>query len=509
MTAPPRDFDVLVAGCGPVGATVAALLGNAGLSVLVVEPDHQVYRLPRAVAIDDDAMRILQTVPGLAERVSAAMIVSPKVEYTTFGGAQLLEAEPRLAATPSGHSALSLFHQPSFEVELQQTLNALPTVAVERGSRLESFEQHADGITATVSGPNPRQVSAGWLLGCDGASSKVRKAIGAEFEGSTFEQPWVVADVFVDPADEGQPLIEFICDPARPIVTMPMPGGRRRWEFMLLPGESHQAMLESSRLDQLIRDSGWSGTYEVERAVIYTFHARMANTWGSGRVFLLGDAAHVMPPFAGQGMNSGIRDAGNIWWKLAAVERGAAGPVLLDSYEQERRDHVKQMMDLAVRLGGIIQTVKPGVAKLRDAVIKAVMLVPGARAWTLRLGWKPDSVIRAGWMVGGRRRARSLVGTQLPAAQVKTADGIIGLDEAIGTSFAVVSKAPDPWAALDQPTRAMLEQFGAVALTLSNRPAGTAISVAEDSLALRKWIKRARGGTVVVRPDRFAYGVFS
>ena len=509
MTRAERDFDVLIAGCGPVGATVAALLGNAGLSVLVVEPELEVYRLPRAVAIDDDAMRILQMVPRLAERVAAQMIVSPRVEYTTFGRAPLLEAEPRLATTPSGYSALSLFHQPTFEAELQQTLGAMPTVTVERGARLDSFEQHPDGITAMVSGPNPRQVKAGWLLGCDGASSTVRKAIGARFEGSTFEQPWVVADVCVDPADEGPPLIEFTCDPTRPIVTMPMPGRRRRWEFMLLPGESHEAMLAPSRLDQLIRDSGWSGSYEVERAVIYTFHARMASSWGSGRVFLLGDAAHVMPPFAGQGMNSGIRDAGNIWWKIAAVERGAAGPVLLDSFEQERRDHVKQMIDLAVRLGGIIQTAKPGVAKLRDTVIKAVMVVPGVHGWTLRLGWKPDSVIRTGWMVGGRRRARSLVGTQLPAGQVKSAAGIIGLDEAIGTSFAVVSKAPDPWAALDQPTRAMLEQFGAVALTLSNRPAGTAISVAEDSVALRKWIKRARGGTVVVRPDRFAYGVFS
>jgi 3-(3-hydroxy-phenyl)propionate hydroxylase len=382
-------------------------------------------------------------------------------------------------------------------------------VTVERGARIDSFEQHSDGITAMVSGPNRRQVKAGWLLGCDGASSTVRKAIGASFEGSTFEQPWVVADVFVDPVDEGQPLIEFTCDPGRPIVTMPMPGGRRRWEFMLLPGESHEAMLKPSRLDQLIRDSGWSGSYEVERAVIYTFHARMASRWNQGRVFLLGDAAHVMPPFAGQGMNSGIRDAGNIWWKIAAVERGAAGPVLLDSFEQERRDHVKQMIDLAVRLGGIIQTAKPGVAKLRDTVIKSVMVMPGVRSWTLRLGWKPDSVIRTGWMVGGRRRARSLVGTQLAAAQVKTPNGTAALDEVIGARFAIISKAPDPWAALDPQTRAMLKKFGAAAVTLSSKPAGDVIAVTGDSAALRTWIKRARGGTVVVRPDRFVYGVLS
>ena len=307
-----RDVDVIVVGYGPVGATVSALLGNAGLSVLAIDRDPEPYILPRAVATDDDALRVWQTVPGLAASLTANMINSPRVKDTSFERADLMSADPSLATTPSGHPALTLFHQPSLETVIRAAAEATGTVEARRGVELTDFEQDGDGVTATLRDPDGAEshVRAGWLLGCDGASSTVRGLLGANFDGSTFAQPWVVADVILEEPDEASPLIEFICDPQRPAVTMPMPGGRRRWEFILKPDETEDELLDPARLSGLIDWAGNPGPYEIERAVVYTFHARISDSWGNGRVFLLGDAAHLTPPFAGQGMTSGIRDAG-------------------------------------------------------------------------------------------------------------------------------------------------------------------------------------------------------
>lgn len=498
-----RDCDVLVVGCGPVGATVAALLGNAGLSTIVIDRDLEPYPLPRAVVFDDDALRVWRTVPGLERRLAEGTISGGLVSYTGMDRRPFMAGDSSLAKTVSGAPMMGLFHQPTLEAELRRTLARMQTVDVRLGHSLVSFEQDPDGVTATVSGPGgDHSVRSGWLLGADGASSLVREALGIGFAGKTSIHRWVVADVFTEEAP-GRPEIEFYCDPTRPTVTMPMPGGRRRWEFMLMPGDDEHAIASPESVGRLIRGDGWQRPYEVERSVVYTFHARIAESWGKGRAFLLGDAAHITPPFIGQGMNSGIRDAGNIWWKIAAVESGAAGPVILDTYEVERRDHVKAMVDLAVRLGGVIQTTNRFVARIRDALISALVSLPGVSGYTERLGWKPASVIPRGLLKGGRRRPKSIVGLQVPAFTVARVTGErIELDEAIGPRWGLLTAGRDPWTDLDQTMREMLERADTTAIAIGD-------GWDDPDGEVRGWLKRnARGSTVVIRPDRFVHGVW-
>ena len=494
-----RDTDVLIAGYGPVGATAAALLANAGLDVTIVEQEKSYHPLPRAAAVDDDAIRVWETVAGLGDRATADLITNPEVTYETTGDRVFARVEPALAQTPSGYPAIALFHQPTLEAELRRTAENFENLTALNGTKLTGFTQDAEGVTVTLTDAasgEERTMRAGWLLGCDGATSTVRKEIGSEFGGSTFRQRWIVTDLILGEKETGTSRIRFLCDPARPAVTMPMPSGRRRWEFMLFDGEGDE-MIAEGPLGEMLREAGQAPGYSDERTTIYTFHARMASKWSDGRVFLVGDSAHVTPPFAGQGMNSGVRDAGNIWWKIAAVERGAAEQVLLDSYVLERRRHVKDMIDLAVRLGAIVQTTRPAIARLRDAFFAVLLKLPGMKPWFTRMGWKPATLIRKGFLQGGARSPRSAVGTQVPALEVTMADGSRGkLDDRVGPRFALLSSGADPWLGVEPGLRGMAEKFGVEVIGAGAEP------------AVGKWLREIGASTALVRPDRFVYGTW-
>jgi 3-(3-hydroxy-phenyl)propionate hydroxylase len=506
-----RDVDVLVAGFGPVGATVTALLANAGLSVLAVDRDLKPYPLPRAAATDDDAIRVWQTIDGLDERLVPKMICEPEVSYRTTGErdfARVLE----LARSPSGHPGLALFYQPWLEGEIGRTATGFDGVELRRGVELESFEDQGDRVTVALrdlaSGAE-ETVTAGWLLGCDGASSSIRRALGAQFGGSTFEQLWIVTDLDVHSPESGEPTIVFNCDPQRPSVTMPMPGSKRRWEFMLFPGETEEEMLEPGRLAGLLAEAGQDPDYSTERAVVYTFHARVASHWGRGRVYLLGDAAHVTPPFAGQGMNAGVRDAGNIWWKIAAVERGAASEAILETYEAERRRHTQELIDLAVRLGAVIQTVKPGVAAARDRFFGLVGAIPATRRWIETGRFKPDPRIRGG-LLGRKARPFGIIGRQVPQPVVTGPDGEQArLDDLIGARFALIADGPDPWAGISAGVRGLATGFGVVVLRIDDGPSGDGeVPIEDPSGELSAFLRRGRATRALVRPDRFVYGAW-
>lgn len=503
-----READVLVAGYGPVGATVAALLGNAGFEVLVVDREREVYRLPRAIATDDDALRVWDTVPGLADRIRAEMIESLPVAYLS-GDRTIVEVETGLRRTPSRFPPFALFHQPTLEGQLRGAARESGRVAEALGVEVCSFEQVQEGVEVTLrdldSGVK-RRTKFGWLLGCDGASSTVRAGLGSGFGGSTFTQKWVVADTEAGEDPTSARRVEFLCNPERPTVTMPMPGGRRRWEFMLMPGDLEEEMVEPRRLDDLVDRAGGKAPIGYERRVVYTFHARVADDWGTGRVFLLGDAAHVMPPFAGQGMTSGIRDAGNIWWKMAAVEEGRMGTDLMETYELERRGHAGSMIDLAVRLGGIVQTPSRPKARLRDFILRLAWLVPGVKSWTRRMGWKPDTRISRGFMKSGRSRPGSPEGRPFPSPEVLVDGNPKSFDSVVGPNFAVVSACPDPIGSLDHETARMARDLGAREVTIANRGARDDVERVEDRTGeISRFLK---GRTVIVRPDRFVFGTY-
>jgi 3-(3-hydroxy-phenyl)propionate hydroxylase len=342
--------DIAIVGFGPVGATLAALCAKRGLDVVVYDKDVDVFPLPRAAHVDHEAMRIWQEV-GCADEMFTSMRENVGMDFLTAGG-RVLHSMRSPGLAPSGWPASMFFHQP----ELERTLRK---AAVELGVELR-LGSEVDDLDA---------LDAAWIVGCDGARSFVRKSIGSELDDLRFEEPWLVVDVVVHGDAPHLPDRALqVCDPARPHTLVPMPAPRFRFEFMLLPGEDERTLPD---VHVLVAPWVDPALVEVERSAVYTFHGLIARAWRRGNVFLAGDAAHQMPPFLGQGMCSGLRDAANLAWKLDLVHRGIASDALLDTYQAEREPHVRSIVELAVEFGRVICTTDHAVAAERDAAMLA------------------------------------------------------------------------------------------------------------------------------------------
>jgi 3-(3-hydroxy-phenyl)propionate hydroxylase len=273
-----------------------------------------------------------------------------------------------------GHPPLVSINQPSLERTMLAALEQRDSVEVRRGLTLEAIDRRADRVDVyarPTGGGVTERLSGRFLIGCDGGGSAVRARLQIPFEGKTAPQRWIVLDARVD-----RPLAKvshphFVGRAERPLVTLPMSPGRHRWEWMVHPDEDPTPYMQPDALRRAVDEWLEGETAEIERAIVYTFHTRTAETWRRGRVLLAGDAAHVMPPFAGQGFSSGARDTANLAWKLAAVLDGAPD-ALLDSYEQERRPHVAAMQRTANLMGGIVQSTSPVRVQVRDAFLKAI-----------------------------------------------------------------------------------------------------------------------------------------
>jgi len=361
------DCDVLVVGLGPVGAATAALLARRGVSVIAIERDTVVYPLPRAVHFDHEIMRLFQQL-GIVDEVARHSVPVPPYEFRTADG-DLLMSFPADLEAASGWAAGYMFHQPSLERALRDILATEPQVAVRLGWRFEALAQDADEVTARINGPEgPAEIRARYLVGCDGASSPVRQAIGGTLSDYGFDEPWLVVDVSVQPGARTPAVNLQVCDPERPTTCVMAGPGRHRWEFMLLPGETTDDVLKDGFIERLLLP--WDcGAVEIERRAVYRFHGLVAEHWRAGRVLLAGDAAHQTPPFAGQGMCSGIRDAANLAWKLDLVLAGKVPDAILDTYGAERAPNVRQAIDFSVGLGRVICVPDPTAAAERDAAM--------------------------------------------------------------------------------------------------------------------------------------------
>ncbi len=473
------DCDVLIVGLGPVGQLLALLLHQEGVHVIAVDQADAPYRLPRAAATDDEVLRIFQSV-GLSEAILADVQAMDGVSFVTAAGraVQVLKTERGLL----GHPPLVSIHQPSMERTLVAAIRERG-IDARWGFALDALDQQPDGATAwlrpAVGGP-AEPLRARYLVGCDGAASAVRGRLGIPFAGSTFAQRWLVVDVLVDRPLAKVPHPFFVGHPERPIVTLPMSPGRHRWEWMLHPGEDAEGFLPHDAIRGRMREWLDGEQTEIERAVIYTFHSRTAGRWRAGRCLLAGDAAHVMPPFAGQGFSSGARDTANLSWKLAAVLRGAPA-ALLDTYETERRPHVAAMQGLAQRWGAVVQTTGPRGARLRDRFLHAIDGSALARA--IQGNLKPLPTYRGGAFAERPRRLpmRRGVGSLFP----QPAAGERLLDDMLPTGWCALSGVPGSVAGL--PTL----QIGA--------------DVPDTDGALAAWLGRHKASWVVLRPDRFVF----
>jgi len=359
------ETGVLIAGMGPVGATLAALLARHGVSVIACERDKEIYRLPRAAHFDAEIMRLLQQL-GLAEAMLPHSRPIGGYDFINADGEMLMQFATS-PETSQGWASGYLFHQPALEEMLRDGLKAA-NVETLTGWSLTGFTDDGTGVTATLTdGNETRTVRAQFLVGCDGGNSFVRKTLGIGLDDYGFDEPWLVVDTVMPDESHLKPHGVQLCDPARPVTIMPMSPGRRRWEFMLLPHETPEEMMAPGKVEALMAPYMGKGEVEIVRRAVYRFHGLVAKEWRKGRVVLAGDSAHQMPPFAGQGMCSGLRDAANLAWKLALVLDGKADIKLLDTYQAEREPHVRGFIELAIAMGKVVCMQDAEAAKARDA----------------------------------------------------------------------------------------------------------------------------------------------
>ncbi|MEQ8232292.1 MAG: FAD-dependent monooxygenase, partial [Gammaproteobacteria bacterium] len=486
-----------------VGAALANLLGEHGVSTLVIDRAADIYLAPRAIALDNEALRILQ-LAGLSEDAFERIAIpTVRLHSPAFGHFARIDS----CGETDGHPRLVTFHQPDLERALRARLTARQSVTTWTSTELVDFEETTTGVSAslrTVDGVT-RRVAASYLVGADGASSLVRKRIGQEFAGRTYAEDWLIVDALDIPTPIDH--VEFSCDPARPAVHMCAPGGRQRWEFMLRRGESAATMERDDSVRALL--APWVGNTPVtiERRAVYRFHARAVDAFSRGRVFLVGDAAHVTPPFAGQGLVAGLRDAANLGWKLAWVVQGRADAAMLASYDRERRPHAKAMIGLAQFLGRLIMPRSIVAAGTIHGGIRALRLLPAMRRWFDNLGMKPKNEYTDGLFVSGGARGPLVRGGLLPQGWLRTPDGaLLASDEVLGGGFCLVGFGRDPGPHLDDEARAALAAVGGRCVPIAHRgqhlERAPGVAAAEDIADALVPGGAPAGWAAIVRPDR-------
>jgi 3-(3-hydroxy-phenyl)propionate hydroxylase len=502
---------VAVVGAGPVGMTAANLLGLYGVDTLILDRETEIAPYPRAIGIDDETLRTLQGL-GLADPMLATVIQNVPLRLIDGAGRRLADIRP--ATQQLGWYRRNIFLQPTAEALLRAGVEQYPHVRVRLGAELRDLTQDEDGVTLRVGcgGGRGQEVRADYVIAADGGRSTVRDLLGIRLEGRTHPRKWVVIDCANDPLDA--PYTALHCDPRRPYVCARLPGGHRRWEFMLFPGEDEEETPSRARVEDLLRRHVPDpSSIDVLRSRVYTHHSRIASRFVAGRVALAGDAAHLMPPWAGQGLNTGIRDATNLSWKLAAITAGHADGSLLATYEQERRPHAIAMVTLSDTLGRILAPRRPAAARARDRLLRALSALPGVREWILEMRFKPAPRYRQGFIAPGRPRARpSGVGRMLPQPMVETPDGRTArLDHTLGPWFSLIGFGCDPLSRLTPAERAAVGRFRARVVEVADshavrraqpRPLDDAVVVVDRDNELRTWFRDRSCDVVLVRPDR-------
>jgi 3-(3-hydroxy-phenyl)propionate hydroxylase len=473
--------DVAIVGYGPVGAVAAGLLARAGLSVFVCDRSRGVYEYPRALALDHEVMRVFQQL-GVADAVARFCEPFTASEYFGADGKLIRRMTMVEPPYPQGYTPSMVFSQPAVERILRESINAYPNVSVVEGAECTDLIQDANCVTLTV---NRSPIRARWVVGCDGGSSTVRALLGIRMEDLDFDEPWLVVDVLCNerglaklPATSVQ-----YCDPTRPCSFIIGPRNHRRWEFAIKPDEDPRLVESEAATRALLARWITPEDGSLWRRSSYRFHALVAERWRQGRAFIAGDAAHMQPPFLGQGMCQGIRDVANLTWKLRAVMneevRGNAAAALLDSYELERKAHVLDLTARIKTVGAVIcerDTIK---AQLRDA--RLLDACGGVVRDTPRQDILPS-------LQAGAFTASPGAGKLFPQPRLVANGGSVLMDERHGCGFRLVTDGsfePPSW------------------------PGVTNIDLAHENevdSVVQQWMSQHDAHAALLRPDHYTFG---
>ncbi|MGN7860898.1 bifunctional 3-(3-hydroxy-phenyl)propionate/3-hydroxycinnamic acid hydroxylase [Microbacterium sp. 22303] len=516
-SADPRfDAEVIVVGAGPAGLMAANLLGGYGVRVVVIESGDELIDYPRGVGMDDETLRTFQSV-GLADAVLPHTVPNQLLVFVDSKGKDLARIAPPMA--DFGWPRRNGFVQPLADRVLLEGLQRFNDVRVLWSSTVTGMMQDGSGVTLTVEGPDGvRELRAQYVVGADGGRSATRKAMGIGFPGTTASTDWLVVDIRDDPL--GHPGAYVGADPRRPYASISIPHGIRRFEFMIKKGETAADAERDEFIEELLAPFIPRGSrVDIIRRRVYAHQSRIAERFREGRVFLVGDAAHLMPVWQGQGYNSGLRDSFNLAWKLAMVVRGQADQRLLDTYDLERRDHVKAMIQLSTWVGRVISVTNRFTAAARNVFLRTVSLVPRLKTYIVQMRFKPMPTIREGAISKlGAATENSPVGRLFPQPMVTTRDGgPVRMDDAIGNWFALIAWNNNPAVILDEGT--LREARAAGIRLIAARPAvqlawdepgsraESDVKVVGDADGtLKKWFDVHPESVVLVRPDRIVGG---
>lgn len=476
--APPADrADVVIVGGGPVGVMLGNLLGLQGITCLLLEREAAIYALPRAVHFDDEIMRLLQTI-GLAEAMLPLVHVSPGMKFVDDDGRLLLDWSRPADIGPQAWHVSYRFHQPDLERVLRSGLDRWPGVRMRSRCDVHAIDQAPDAVTVRYEDLSTGALAAcqaRYVVGCDGARSLVRRLIGAGMEDLGFHERWLVVDMILrrPRPDLGDYSVQH-CSTTRPATYVRGTGDRRRWEIAVASGEDEATITQPAKVFALLQRWLSPDDADLERAALYTFHSAIATRWRHNRLLIAGDAAHLTPPFLGQGMCAGMRDVGNMAWKLARVLRGQADDVLLDTYQSERSPHVREYIELAVRLGGLINT-----KAIQAAIPGNLPAGEPVRMRSIKPSLGPG--LGAGW-TGPR-------GSVAPQPVLSDARK---MDACAGYGYAAVMQ---PGFDRDLP-RSVWETFERHGVT----------PIVDDTPEIGAWLNGLGVRAVVVRPDRYVLG---
>ncbi|MBL1240699.1 MAG: bifunctional 3-(3-hydroxy-phenyl)propionate/3-hydroxycinnamic acid hydroxylase [OCS116 cluster bacterium] len=456
------ETEILIIGAGPTGLTLANLLGQAGVNVIIVERNSSTVQEPRAVSIDDESMRTMQAI-GLDSEILNIVARGYGSRYMGPNGKCFAKVEP--VSREYGFDKRNAFQQPELEDVLRKGLERFANVETRFGCDMQSFAQDGAGVTVKVNSEKhgEQSIKAQYMVACDGGRSPTRIELDILLDGSTFSEQWLIVDLFNTKNRFRH--TEVFCNPELPCISLPGPEGIRRYEFMIQNGQGEQEAEQEENVRNLLAQVGDDKDAELRRVKVYTFHGRVAVKWKEGRIFLAGDAAHLTPPFAGQGMNSGLRDAHNLAWKLALTVRSndeAMIEKLLNSYQQERSPHAWNMIEIALTMGRVMMPTSKLQAAFVRAAFRIMSVYPPARDYIAQMRYKPKPLFEQGYQQpDGRDVKQTMVGRLFYQPEIEDIHrNCMLLDRAIGNQPCLLVFSETPELVINTKTRKIFEEKG-------------------------------------------------